>query len=391
MVSVLCVHPDPEAHEKLRRALLEHRRTWTLTSVASMEEARAQLARSVPSALLAAAPPRLDGIQLLTEVRDASPQVVRLLLTDGRAPEGSIRALKIAHRVIPESAEPVLVVETIARAVTMSQLVMQPEMRKLLGEVGQLPVAPRVYSELTVRLEDPATSVEQLAQVVGEDAGLAAQVLRLANSAYFGSAAHVASLPVAAARLGTRLLRSIVLAAEVFDRFHATHSPLSLDAEQRHAALVARIASSLEPRAPWKDDAFTAGLMHDVGKLVLATRMAERYGPIVEEARRDGAPVQDVERTRLGVDHGALGACLLGTWGLPASILEAVHRHHLEPLRGPLTLDVVQAVALANRLAHVVMPPSQGTPVAALTPVADPRWEWWCDLAQQLAHETAAA
>ncbi len=390
MVRVLCVHPDAGSQERLRRMLLEHRRAWEVVAASSLEEARASLERDTPSVVVTVAPPLLDGVALLGEVRDRTPQVVRVLLTDGRVNDSTLRSLKIAHRVLPEAVEPALLVETIARTLTMAQLVTQPEMRKLLGQLGHLPVAPRVFSELSVRLEDPATSVEQLAEIVAEDAGLAAQVLRLANSAYFGRELNVTSLSTAAARLGTRLLRSLVLAAEVFDRFHTTDSPLSLDDQQRHASLVARIASSLEPRAPWKDDAFAAGLMHDVGKLMLATRASALYTPVVEQAQREHRPLHAVERERFGVDHGALGACLLGTWGLPASILEAVHRHHLETLSGPITLDVVQAVALADRLAHAVTP--EGAADATdVTPVADPRWQWWCDLAQQLAHESAIA
>lgn len=390
MVRVLCVHPDPESQERLRRLLLEHRRSWIVSPAASLDEARVLLLGETPEVVLAVAPPTMDGVALLTEVRDRSPQVVRVLLTEGRVNDSTLRALKIAHRVLPESSEPSLLIEAIARTLTMSQLVTQPEMRKLLGRVGHLPVAPRVYSELSVRLEDPLTSVEQLAGIVSEDAGLAVQVLRLANSAYFGRGQNVTSLSGAAARLGTRLLRSLTLAAEVFERFHLTDSPLSLDAQQQHASLVARIASSLEPRAPWKDDAFTAGLLHDVGKLMLATRAPALYGPVLELARAERRPVHEVERAAFGVDHGALGACLLGTWGLPASILEAVHRHHLEVLHGPIALDVVQAVALADRLAHHAMQdPDQPEP--SVTQVADPRWDWWCDLAQQLAHESAVA
>ncbi len=389
MVRVLCVHPDASAQERLRRVLLEHRRAWLVVSAHSSEEALALMAEAAPDVVLTVSNAAYDGVELLSQVRDESPQIVRVLLTDGRLQDGTIRSLKIAHRVLPEGAEPSLLVETIARTLTMSQLVTQPEMRQLLGRVGHLPVAPRVFSELSVRLEDQSSSVDQLAEIVSEDAGLAAQVLRLANSAYFGRDQNVTSLSVAAARLGTRLLRSIVLAAEVFDRFHTGDSPLSLEAEQKHASLVARIAASLEPRAPWKDDAFTAGLLHDVGKLVLATRTPELYAPVVMQATEERRSLHEVERETFGVDHGALGACLLGTWGLPASILEAVHRHHLEVLSGPITLDVVQAVALANRLAHQVAHP-EDTAIASLSPVADPRWEWWCDLAQQLADECAA-
>jgi putative nucleotidyltransferase with HDIG domain len=166
-----------------------------------------------------------------------------------------------------------------------------------------------------------------------------------------------------------------------------------VEAFQRHAALVARIASSLEPRAAWKDDAFTGGLLHDIGKLVLMSRMMERYEAVEAEAFESGRELYDVEVQRLGAHHGTVGACLLGMWGLPSTILEAVHGHHGLALDVPTRLNPSRAVALADRLAHDVTDTEQERDRRAVLPVAvitDPRWAWWREMAEQMAMEGSA-
>jgi putative nucleotidyltransferase with HDIG domain len=191
------------------------------------------------------------------------------------------------------------------------------------------------------------------------------------------------------------LLRSIVLTAEVYARFPV--SPFMaerLEAMQQHASVVARIASSLEPTAAWKDDAFTAGLLHDIGKLLLAAHLPDVHSSIVREAERTHRLEHEVEVQRLGVHHGTLGACLLGMWGLPSVILEAAHAHHEPMAILPQPLTPVLAVTVADRLAHEISPLAAPNAVPALLPLAirsDPRWPAWHDLAAQCAGPQADA
>jgi HD-like signal output (HDOD) protein len=391
MPRVLCLHPQAEGLEQLRRVLLEHRRSWDVDLALDLETARERLAANAVDAVVTVVTPDFDGMGFLCEVRDHRNETIRVVM--GRElDDAQVRSLKVAHRVLPLDGPPELLIESLGRALTMRELVQQPALRELLGRVGHLPVAPRVYAQLSRRLEDPSTSVEQLARLVGEDPGLSTQVLRIANSSYFGRDQGVMSLDLAAARLGTRLLRSIVLAAEVFARFPVPPTSLSLDELQRHSSLVARIASGLDPRASWKEDAFTAGILHDVGKLVIASRLPEMWQDILSTARTSQRKVHEVEQEILGVDHGTLGACLLGMWGLPSVVLEAVHRHHRVSLLGDLELDSTVAVALADQLAHDLA--RQGPPPATAADPgvishADPRWPWWREMAEQLAGEAS--
>lgn len=392
---ILCVHDDAQVLEKLRRMLLEREPDWQVRLVSSAEAALAAVAEWQPDAVaVGARPPVLDAVDVLGRIRDQRPETVRVLLGARANADAELRALKIAHRALPEGWDAALFVESIRRAILLRDLVAQPPLRALLGTIGPLPAAPMVYSELTRRLDDPTCSVMVLGEIVSEDPALAAQVLRFANSAYFGREKGVTRLNDAAARLGTRLLRSLVLTAEVYGRFPTSPSIThSIEELQRHSALVARIASSLEPRAAWKDDAFTAGLLHDVGRLILVSRVPELHQQIEQAAIETGRPQHEVELERLGAHHGSLGACLLGMWGLPSVILEAVHAHHDIALEIPHSLNAVRAVALADRLAHDVLDDESARerreplPISILT---DPRWSWWREMADQVAHEGSA-
>lgn len=394
MIRLLCVHPDTQAFESLRRALLECHRDWQLDVAPGAGAALARLESGTTDVVITRhAPPGLDAIALLARVRERHPGLVRVLLLDSGRDLEAAGAQSVAQRMLAANADPVEVIESLRQALSLRSLVSTPGLRSLVGQIGDLPAVPRVYTALSRRLESADSSLEEIAELLEEDSALTARVLKLANSAYFGRDQAVTRLAVAAARLGTRLLRGLVLTAEVNERF-GPNAPAGFDHDgyQRHVTLVARIASSLEPRAAWKDDAFTGGLLHDVGKLILASRLPAVADELRTQAERDRRPLHEVEREKLGVDHGAIGAYLLGLWDLPSALVDAAARHHEVSLDRPMTLDAVYAVALANRLAHeVTAPGGGGTPRFGADADPDPRWEWWRAMADQLAHEGLAA
>lgn len=395
MRRILCVHDDPAVRERLRRALLQHERDWDVRLCADMQAAGEAIRDTAFDAVCAAVrPPAVDGIVLLTRLRDRSPETIRVAI-GALEKEELLRAHKIAHRAVPEDADALAFVETLRRPLLLRGLVSAPPLRALLGKVGPLPAVPHVYAELTRRLEDPHVTVGELGDLVERDMALAAQVLRIANSAYFGRDRAVTSLTDAAARLGTRLLRSLVLTAEVYGGFAtAPRDTAAAEELQAHASLVARLASSLEPRSAWAEDAFTAGLLHDVGKLVLLSRVPDLYAELQRDAESTGREAHEVEVERIGAHHATLGACVLGMWGLPSVIVQAVLAHHEPQGELPRELDASRAVAIADRLARDAADGGRRRarrdplPVATLT---DPRWEWWREMADQLLLESSAA
>ena len=392
MPRVMCVHPVAEELEAWRRVLLDQRRGWDVELFAAVGPCWLRLTEAPPDLIVAPMCVALDGRVLLTQVRDAQPGVARVLVAGGVCDERVIEGQRIAQRVLPDDFEPAVFVETLSQVLKQRELVSQPELLALLGRVGQLPAAPVVHARLVRRLRDPNATLSELATLVADDPALSVQVLRLANGAYFGRGQSVTSLEGAAARLGTRLLASVVLAAEAFGRFGTPAAGFSMNEFQQHATLVARIATALEPRAPWNEDAFTGGLLHDVGRLVLATQLQQEFERIEQRAAREGFPRHVVEREFLGTDHATLGAGLLGQWGLPSGVLDAVHRHHQVSLAGEIELDATLAVAIADRLAHAVDQFAPGTTAAnpAAVSAGDSRWPWWRELAEQLAMDGLA-
>jgi putative nucleotidyltransferase with HDIG domain len=396
MYRILFVHDDPRLCERVLRSLATREPEWEIQSATREDDAWSIVRDWEPSAIVAAArPPAMDGLRLLTRVRDLRTDTVRIVVGVDADAEHGLRTLRLAHRALPDPFEVPALHEMLKRMLLLSEVVAQPSVRKILAQIGTLPAVPSVYTRLSRRLDDPNASVYELSEMIAADATLAVQVLRIANSAYFGRNQRVTRLESAAARLGTRLLRSLVLMAEVYGRFPV--SPFiadRLEALQEHASMVAKIASKLEVNAPWRDDAFTAGLLHDIGKLLLASHMSDVHTSFVREAERTGSDEFEVELQRLGIHHGTLGACMLGMWGLPSVVLDAARSHHAPLLVVPDKLDAVLAVTIADHLAHAaISPPTvRGHRLRTLEMLsADPRWPRWSEIAVEATHRQSEA
>jgi putative nucleotidyltransferase with HDIG domain len=180
---------------------------------------------------------------------------------------------------------------------------------------------------------------------------MAAKVLQLANSAYFGRRNPVTGVRDAVAYLGLEALRALALSAETFRKFpvNPTIPGFDLDEFERHSSRVAQLARHMCADTGERDEAFAAGLLHDVGLLVIASQERDELASAIATAREEGRSIHEVEHDRHGVTHAEVGAHLLALWGLPHSVTEAVARHHDTPPVGA-PFDTVVATYLANAL-----------------------------------------
>jgi HD-like signal output (HDOD) protein len=265
--------------------------------------------------------------------------------------------------------------------------------------VAGLPVRPEVYTKLTEAIADPQVEMRQVAQIVTADVGLAAKVLHLTNSSFFGSKRKFVNLEQAVNFIGLMLLRKVVLSAEVFSKFDPKHSlgGLSLEQEQRHGLACAGIARQIAPTPELGDYAFLAGMLHDVGKLVLATRAPKVMRQLTRQKTKGCSfpPTTEVEVT--GTTHGRLGAYLLGLWGIEHPIVEAVAHHHDPASVRSASFDLPSIVHVADALVHSIENErAGGSPDVAVDQehlaalgIAD-KLEGWRATAQQLWDKCAA-
>ena len=205
-----------------------------------------------------------------------------------------------------------------------------------LGDLDHLPSLPHVTSELLSRLKDPDSSAQDVSALLSQDPTLTAQMLRMVNSAYYGLSQEVSSLGQATTLLGYRQVRSVVLSAAAkgvfslkckspcFSQEGFTLHGIAAAAVARH---LARISRAVDPEI-----AFSLGLLHDIGKLVIDQLAPHHYTAIVETAKADESTFVDAEE-KLGIPgHCEVGAVLARKWRMPPLLAEGIRHHHCADL-----------------------------------------------------------
>lgn len=366
MRRVLFVDDDPEALEALRRRLRAQRYDWEMAFAQGGEAALALMGASPFDVIVSdTRMPDIDGPALLRRVRELYPQVVRIVLSGCPENSTALEVVPVAHQFLAKPCDAETLHVAIERACHLKALLSDDTIRRTVTALGDLPSVPRTYEALTRALAEPDTSLLLIARIIEEDVGISAKVLQLVNSAFFGIAHSITSIKGAVSQLGITTIKNLVLSVEIFRAFRPKRQlpGFSLEKLQHHAQLTACIAAGLPVPGHLTDIAMVAGMLHDLGKLILAWKVSVPFEKMLVEARKAHCPVYEVEQREHGFSHAEIGAYLLGLWGLPYSMVEAVALHH-RPNRVPHQgFDAISAVYVANLLAHELEESANGKPV----------------------------
>lgn len=223
----------------------------------------------------------------------------------------------------------------------------------LLAALRDLPPLPSVVLELIALLGNEEFSAKQLANTLSQDQALAAKLLRLANSSFYGRGRRVGSVAEAIGVLGLRTVRSVVTAVGVSGSF-CRHPGFDHDAFWRHAIGSALCAQALatELRRDDADLAFTVGLLHDIGRLALASTFASDYAEVERWRREQDCAASEAERAVLGLDHAEVGGLIAQRWNFAPAIVDAIRDHHTPPVAPDLGLTGL--VHVADATAHAL-------------------------------------
>ena len=249
-----------------------------------------------------------------------------------------------------------------------------------------LPTIPSVLARILQLVDAESTNGRELIEVIEHDQALTGKMLRLANSAFFGQSRRVATIPRAVVLLGFSTVRNLALGVKVWDALGSGVARARLEELWAHGVAVAIAAKALTARlrAGDPDEAFTAGLLHDTGRLVLAMKLGEEYWVTVGGATESQA-VESIESAAYGANHAEVGAWLLEAWSLPPAIIDAVREHHGSPLRpgAPGLLTVADRLVAWTDVASGALRPEaeqllRTTSARGVTP------ELWQDVLVQL-------
>jgi HD-like signal output (HDOD) protein len=356
MKSILFVDDEPKILEGLRRMLRSYRNVWNMSFANGGEEALAILDSGYYDVVVTDMKmPGMDGARLLEHVQARHPGIIRLVLSGYFEPESGLRAVPVAHQFLVKPCQPEKLCEAIERCCGSNAMLDDATIRSVVGAVGELPALPESSAALLEALNKPDVTLAEVGRIIERDVGMAAKVLQLVSSAFFGLAEEVTAVRSAVNYLGVDILKQLVLSVDIFRTFCPAHAVrgFSLEVFQQHSRVVANIASRLPVSKNSASACVVAAFLHDAGKLVMATRLPDQFEAALSTSMQEGRPLWAVERDLIGASHAEVGAYLLALWGLPETVTGAVRRHHdLEMKPSAPGLDMVAAVHIADILAY---------------------------------------
>ncbi|NUP96835.1 MAG: HDOD domain-containing protein [Planctomycetaceae bacterium] len=371
MKRILFVDDDSRVLAGIRRLLYSRRGEWRIDCVASPVLAMDLLAREHFHVVISDLQmPGIDGASLLEHTQRTCPAATRIVLSGQGDPASAARVARVAHMFLSKPCGETALVDAIQRALEVQDLLGDERLRGVVGGIGALPAAPRLYRELEVALAEQGCDLDRVAAIIECDAAICAKVLQVANSAFFGVASKVHTVRQAVGYLGLDSLRSLVLVAEVQRMAEGVTlaSGFDLDEYQCHSLGVATLAREFVHGKEACALAFTVGILHDVGELLLASHAPAEYerlrAELAEHELERLAPAETLPPQEV---HARLGAALLAMWGLPAAIVDAVRHHHeLAPERSTDPVSAAEAVALSEFIEQSLKAGPGGKPLDEL-------------------------
>ena len=328
-------------------------------TVTGPADALLRLARQPFEAVVVAIPSHTErGIAGLLEIAASHPDVLRVVvLGDGASPPAAVA--RVAHRMFDATETSVAVTDTVEQVSRLRPLVTDPRLATLIGRLTTVPAAPALYQRLLRECRAANPSLRTIATLVAEDPGLAARLLQLANCALYARGTRVVDPAQAVQRIGMQALQGFALSAQVFDQFdHALNRRFDFDGLWRHGLIVnsfAAIIGRME-RAPHEalDVATTGGLLHDIGRVLLAANLPDEYDDVIRLMDSERSLIE-AEVKVFGVSHAAVGAYLLALWGLPVDIVDVVAKSHAPTVPLEPVFSSATALAAADRVAAEVL------------------------------------
>ena len=390
---ILFVDDEALVLEGLERMLRPMRPEWDMVFVGSGSKALELMAQAPFDVVISdMCMPGMNGAELLGEVLKRFPKTVRLVLSGYADRELVLKCVGSTHQYLSKPCEPEELKAAITRAADLDLSLRDQNLRQLVSRLDRLPSMPTLYMQIVESLQNPEIRLDAIGEIVAKDLAMTAKILKLVNSAFFGLGREISSPAEAVCYLGVETIKSLVLSIHAFSEFACTRTgAFSIDAlwvhSQKTAALAKEIARLEQAEHKLMDEAFVAGLLHDSGRLILASNFPAKYDQALRSAGAGSLALLAAEERTFGANHAELGGYLLGLWGLPAPVVEAIALHHHPGRSAMQAFTPLTAVHVATALV-TAQPADPGT---SLTEELNAKYLARLRLEQRLPEWQAAA
>lgn len=371
MRKILFVDDETKILQGLQRMLRPMRHEWEMSFTESGENALELLAEQAFDVVVSdMRMPGMNGAQLLAEVRHRHPHIVRIILSGYSDYDLIFKSVGPAHQYLSKPCEADAIKLTVNRACALRDLLRNESLQLLVSKMQSLPSLPTLYNQLLEEVQSPTVTIKKIGAIIARDLGMTVKILQMVNSAFFGLRRQISSPMEAVNLLGLETVMTLVMTIQIFSQFKTADlggfSPEALYTHSMRVAMIAKQIVQSQEDLALANDAFTAGLLHDVGHMVLVANMPARYGEFLALVQSAEHSFDACERQFFGATHSEVGAYLLGLWGLPNSIVETVAFHH-HPSQCPAAgFTALTAVHIANALEHELHPHCELCPSATL-------------------------
>lgn len=355
---ILIIDQDPEALENYRQSLAPKSSTWTIITVQSEDEGLAEAQESPPD--IAVASLSLNngqGLKTLTKIADLAPLVHPFIAAEEFEKPKLKAALQGGCHFLPRLCPPEQLLLEFQRCLAIESWLENPVVKELFSQRHAFESLPPIYLRIVQALNSPHSTVDSIAEIIRSDIALSSKILETANSSFYGLQSDIADIPQAVATLGLESIKTMALAIQLFDRGGHTAEHRALVEELWHhsqavASAARRICLFETKNLQEAEKAYSAGLLHDIGKLVLLDTGGDLYIEAQRLAREQSIPAWRAEIATLGCDHAETGAYLLARWGLPQSLCETAALHHRPANSSSTGFSPLAAVHAANAIAR---------------------------------------
>ncbi|MGD9178078.1 MAG: response regulator [Desulfobacterales bacterium] len=331
---ILFVDDEPMVLKGLQRSLRKMRAEWAMHFTTSSKEAL-DILDGAPFDVVVSdlRMPEMDGAQLLAEVKQRHPQLVRIILSGQVEQETTFKSVQLAHQSLSKPCDAEILKHTLNKLFGLRNLLEDESIKRIVSQTETLPSLPAIYSEVINELQSSDPSVKKVGDIIAADLAMTAKILQVVNSAFFGLVRKISNPKEAVMLLGTETIKALVLSVKIFSEFNQKKlSWFNFDALFNHSMSVSMFAQTISKEERLDkyliNNALMAGMFHDLGKLILVANFQESYQKILIEARQNKRSLWELENDMFGTSHAEIGAYLMGLWGVDYPVIEAIAFHH---------------------------------------------------------------
>lgn len=339
---ILFVDDDPNVLRGLKRSLRSQHNDWDM-SFAQGGQAVMELPKdsNFDAVVTDLHMPGIDGLQVVQELKKNHPEIICIILSGHSDEKMIMQSTGLAHQFLAKPCTTKKLVDMLNRLLSLKDFLGDQRLQSLIAGLNSLPSIPETYNKILQQLASPNYSLKMISETIQQDPAMTAKILQIVNSAFFGLGHHISNTGEAVSLLGQDIIKSLVLSIGIFSQFddkNIAEDGFSLQKLWQHSLKIAdlakRIAIAENADKKMIDNCYLAGLLHDIGILILEEHFHDDYEKARELSKTQAIPLYQAEYEIFGATHAAVGAYLLGLWALDDSVVEAAAFHHYPMLSG---------------------------------------------------------